>query len=982
LRGRVVNEQGEPLPGLSVLIQNSMIKVITDVNGEFRIPNAPDHSILLFSGAEVLPLAVDASQQFLISITMKTKINELDQVIMMAYGQTTRRLNTGNIAKVSATEIGIQPVSNPIAALEGRVPGVLITQSTGVPGSSFKVEIRGRSALDLSLSKNDPLYVIDGVPFEMGNTPTNLLVSAANNPTSTSEGGLSALNTIDPQDIESIEILKDADATAIYGSRGANGVILITTKSGKSGKTKFTVSVTRGSSRVTRLLKMLNTQQYVAMRKEAFANDGIVPTTANAPDILLWDTTRYTDIQKLLIGGSAQYTDAQLSLSGGSAATTFLIGGAYHKETTVFPGDFSDVRVSTHVSLKHQSTDKKFSMAFKALYANDNNHLISADVSQYFRLSPNIKLFDSTGHLAWDDQGVAYSSFNSFLNPLALFNQRYHSINANLSSNLHLQYQLLSRLSIQVSLGYNDFRSNEHSIRPKSAIAPTSSTLASSQFGHSTSTSWIVEPQLDYHVQIHQLKITALLGSTFQDRSYSGTNISGTNYTSDLLLNTLSAAGVVTATNFDTKYRYAAVFSRLNFNWSDKYLLNLSARRDGSSRFGPGRQFANFGAAGAAWVFSTEPFFVHHFHYLSFGKLRASYGQTGNDQIGDYKFYDLWSNIPPTYQGVSGLIPTALFNPDYSWEVNRKFEAALDLGFLKDRLLLSIAYYRNRSSNQLTNYNLPIQAGFATVIRNLPALVQNSGLEISLTTKNIQSKAFTWTTTANLTIPHNKLVSFPGLATSNYFGTVVEGQSLTVIRRFKYLGVDPATGVYNFEDVDKDGMLTGAKDFQLLGNRDPQFYGGLQNTISYKGFQLDFFFQFAEQNGSNYLASVGNFSPGRGFNQPALVLGRWQHPGDLSNIQRFTTSSSTAAGVAASTRLNVSNGIYSDASYIRLKNISLSYQPHFRWMKKAHLDNLKIFINGQNLLTLTHFKGADPESQSYFQMPPLKTLAAGIQITL
>lgn len=982
IRGKVVNEQGEPVEGVTLQVKRSGFSVVSTARGEFAISLIPESDILVASGAELETQEIAIAGRSVLTISMKARIPELDQVIMMAYGQTTKRLNTGNIGKVSSAAISKQPVSNPIAALQGRIPGVVITQSSGVPGSAFKVEIRGRTALDFSLSKNDPLYVIDGIPFEMGNTATNLIASAANNPTSTSEGGLSALNTINPQDIESIEILKDADATAIYGSRGANGVVLITTKFGKSGKTKVYAGFTNGSSRTTRRMKMLTTQQYVQMRKEAFTNDGITPTIANAPDILLWDTTRYTDMQQLLTGGTTRYFDGQVSLSGGNAFTTFLVGGGIHRETTVFPGDFSDVRVSANMSLNHISANKKFSLVLKTLYANDNNQLLSTDVSQYFRLPPNLQLYDSAGNLSWEEKGIPFSSFNNFINPLALLNECYQSVNDNLSTTLNLKYQLFGKLSLRTSFGYNVFRSDETSIKPKTSIAPNSATLPSARFGNSTSKSWIIEPQLEYQQQIKKAKISFLLGTSFQDRSYRGTAITGSNYSSDLLLNSLSAAGAITASNLSTQYRYTAFFTRANFNWADKYILNISARRDGSSRFGPQEQFSNFGSVGGAWIFSSEKLFQHTIKWISFGKLRGSFGQTGNDQIGDYKYYDLWSNIPPTYQGVTGLIPVGLFNPHYSWEVNRKLEASIDLGLWKDRILLSAAYYRHRSSNQLTNYNLPIQAGFATVVKNLPALVQNSGLELSISSKNIRTSSFSWQTSFNLTVPKNKLISFPGLASSNYFTTYVEGKSLSVIRRYKFLGVDPQTGVYSFEDVDKDGLLTVSKDYQLLGNRDPIFYGGIQNSLSFKTIELDFLFQFVKQTGSNYLSSISSFVPGRAFNQPAIVTDRWQTPGTVTPIQRYTTSNSTTAGIASATRLNVSDGIYSDASFVRLKTVSLSFHPSAKLLKKIPVENVKCFINAQNLLTITRFKGTDPENQSYFQVPPLRTIAFGTQLTL
>lgn len=978
ISGKVVDQSGSPLANVTITAKRSKTVCISNERGLFTLQEVAADDVLLITSIGYEQQEIPVNHQPYISITMKQLISELDETVVMAYGTTSRRFNTGNIAKVSGEDISRQPVSNPLAAIAGRVPGVVITQSSGVPGAAFKVEIRGRTALDFDISKNDPLYIIDGVPFEMGNTPYNVITSAANNPTAISQGGFSALNLINPQDIESIEVLKDADATAIYGSRGANGVILITTKLSNAQKLSINLKISKGGSKVTRLMKMLNTSQYIAMRKEAFANDGIIPTTANAPDIMLWDTTRNNNIQQTLAGGTAQYNDAQLSVSGGNQQTSFLIGAALHKETTVLPGDFSNTRVSVNSSLNHTSANKRFALVLKTIYSNESNNILSFDPSQHFFIPPNMRLYDSSGNLSWQDKGISYSTLNNLINPLSLLKEKYHASNENLSANLNLKFELLKGLFLKSSLGYNTFRTDEVSQKPGISIDPASSNLPSASFGNSVSKSWIFEPQLEYSFKLPKAKFHFLLGSTLQNREYKQNSIQGENYTNDLLLSSIEAAGTIYPANLYSQYKYTAVFGRLNFSWAEKYLLNLTARRDGSSRFGPQERFSNFGAMGGAWIFTSENFFKHNMKWLSFGKLRSSYGISGNDQIGDYKFYDLWKNTSQTYQGISGLYPTGFFNPNYQWESNHKLEIAGELGFLKDRINFTAAYFRHRSSNQLVSYNSTRLSGFTTILRNMPALVQNSGIEVALTGHIINRRIFSFTSSVNLSVPQNKLIKFPDLATSSYANTYVEGQPLSVIYRYKFLGVDPKTGVYTFEDVDKDGTLTTNKDYQVLGSREPKFYGGWQNNISYKGFELDFLIQFVKQLGANYLASVSRFPPGRLMNQPDIILDRWVNPGDEKSFQQYTTSNTTAAGQAA-LRLNLSNGIYSDASFLRLKNISIAYEPDI----KSLIINTKIrfFLSGQNLLTVTNFKGADPETQSYFQLPPMKTFVGGIHLT-
>lgn len=984
--GKVVNEKGEPVAGATVTVKGTRNATATDADGKFTIGVSMPDMILVVSGTNIETLEVKLNARKNITISVKTKISPLDEIQIIAYGTTTKRLNTGSVATVTSKEIETQPVSNPLAALEGRVPGVIITQTSGVPGSSFNVEIRGRTSLDQNLSQNDPLFIIDGVFFEPGNQPANQLRSAANN--NFGVGGLSPLSSINPADIESIEVLKDADATAIYGSRGANGVILITTKKGKAGATKFTANVYAGSSKITRTLPLLNTQQYVAMRREGFKNDGVTPSAnpldpGYAPDIMLWDTTRYTNFEKLLIGNTAQSRDAELSLSGGSQLTQFLLSGGYHKETNVFSRDLADKLASMHFSINHSSQNKKLTVLFSGGYSNDKNELISTDLTQYIYSPPNLKLYNDDGNLSFKENGVSYLTVNNIINPLSVLLKRNTSIIENLYGNLLLGYKIFSSLTFKTSLSYNTFKNDEVYIIPSTSIDPyvSSYQTPSASFSNSSINSWLVEPQLNYIKTVLNGKLDVLIGGTFQEKSSKAIGIDASHYTNDLLLNNPGAASLVTGLNTESLYHYAAIFGRVNYNLKDKYILNATFRRDGSSRFGPDKQFADFGAIGAGWIFSSEPFFKKSFPFISFGKLRASYGITGNDQIGDYAFLNLWSADGNTYQGTQTILPDKLYNPDLEWETNKKLEAAIELGFFKDKLFVSASYYNNRSNNQLVNSPLPTQTGSQSVVENLPALVQNSGLELVVTSHNIASSKFSWTTSLNLTIPRNKLIAFPGLASTGYYGLYVVAQPLTVINRLKYLGVDPASGIYSFKDVNKDGKYN-ADDYQVSGYTGPRIYGGLVNSFRYHNFQLEFLFEFKKQTGTNYLNQLYSSFPGFVGNEPDIVLNRWQKPGDVAAIQQYIGSfTNFPAIIAANVLLPASNGIYGDASFIRLKNISLAYNFPSTVLKGLKISGIKAYINAQNLLTITRYKGLDPETQNAFVLPPLKTIVAGIQIT-
>jgi TonB-linked SusC/RagA family outer membrane protein len=969
IRGRVINDEGDPVIGATVKIKGTDKMITTNDNGEFALSNVDLKSIIVVSGAEIRTVEVAIDDRKFFTIKVSTKIGELDQVVMMAYGQTTKRRNTGNIGKVSSEDISKQPVSNLLSALSGRIPGLQITQTSGINGAGIKVQIRGQNSI---IQGSEPFYIIDGVPFAPGNSAINQIGN------STSTSGISPFNLINPADIESIEILKDADATSIYGSRGANGVILITTKKGKPGKTLINLETYSGTSTVTRTMDMLNTSQYIAMRREGFRNDGLLPTNSTAPDILTWDTTRYTDLKKLFTGGTAHTFDAQLSISGGNTNTQFLLGAGFHRETTVLPTSLADRRASARININHLTTNKNLSINFSTSYSSGINQLNTRDLTTFINLPPNIKLFDSLGNLNWKDGGVTYSSIlGDYGNPLAGFKTKYKGENENLISSLQLNLKLLSTFSIKINSGYNIVHSDEISTNPSTAIDPNTSLLPFSYFANATTKQWIIEPQIEFVKVYGKGKITVMAGSTWQGNISKGTFINASNYSSDIFINSVTGAGNVSITNNFKQYRYEAFFARLNYNLKEKYLLNLTARRDGSSRFGTDKQFANFGAGAFAWVFSNEKFVKTSLPFLSFGKLRTSYGITGSDQIGDYKYLDSWTASATSYQGNTSLNPSQLFNPDYSWESNKKFETAFDAGLFKDRILFSIAYFVNNCGNQIIQYSLPIQTGFNSIGKNLDARIRNSGFEFSLNTKNISGKV-NWTSSLSLSITKNKLLSFPNLASSTYSNTYVEGQPLSVRKVYQYLGLD-SLGVYSFTDFNKDGKLD-INDRTIFVNNDAKCYGGISNLVTFKQFQLDIFCEFRKQQGLNYLNSPLATIPGYDYrNQPVFVLNRWQRAGDNTNIQRFTSTFGSAARKAGA-NLSISDALYSDASFIRFKNVSLAYAFPAKWLHSLHMNYGQLYIRAQNLFTITGYKGADPENQNMYVLPLLKTIVAGISL--
>ncbi|WP_026979099.1 SusC/RagA family TonB-linked outer membrane protein [Flavobacterium tegetincola] len=962
ISGTVTDAQGT-LPGVNVTLKNKTIGTFTDIEGKFQI-NATSEDTLVVSSMGYTAVELLVGNQTVFNITLLSDETTLQEVLINAgYYKVKDKERTGSISKITAKEIEIQPVSNVMGAMQGRMAGVSITQSSGIAGSGFDIKIRGQNSL--RTDGNAPLYIIDGVPY--ASDPIGVGYTATVMPLPTSP-----LNNINPGDIESIEILKDADATAIYGSRGANGVVLITTKKGKAGKTKFSLNLHRGSAKVTRFADLMRTKQYLEMRQEAYANDGVTEYPENAYDVNgTWDPNRNTNWQEKLIGGTAQITNLQAGLSGGSAQTQFVISGNYAKETTVFAGKFNYQKGNIRTNINHASEDKRFKTTFDAGYTLQDNNQPARDYTVEARtLAPNAPaLYDENGNLNWEN--------GTFNNPLRNLEGKSLAQTYDLVSNLMLSYQLLPNLEIKSSFGFTNLRHQESSTQPSTIydpaweIGPEYSTIS---IANTTRQSWIIEPQINYQLKpSDKFKVDVLAGATFQKQTGNQIVQRASGFTSNSLIYNLAAASEITVDiNEMSEYKYQAFFGRVNLNYNSKYILNLTGRRDGSSRFGPGKQFANFGAVGAAWLFSEEEFWTNS--PLSFGKIRASYGITGNDQIGNYQFLDTYSPTGGNYQGVIGLLPTRLFNPNFAWETNHKMELAIELGVFKDKIFVTMATFRNRSSNQLVGIPLPATTGFSSIQANLEATVQNTGFELTTRTINCETKNFSWSTNINFTVLKNKLVSFPNLEGSTYRGLYAIGQPLNIQKMYHFEGVDPATGLYQFKDVNGDGNITPEEDKTAIVDFNPQFYGGLQNQLKYKNWQLDFLFQFVKQQNVN-TAAIG--IPGIIGNQSAALENHWQSPGDIATYQRFT-SGLDAEAIEAQVNYYSSDGLVTDASFIRLKNIALSYHIPPKWLGG---NACKIILEGQNLMTFTRYKGADPEFIGGNSLPPLKILTAGVQLT-
>ncbi|HVU94345.1 MAG TPA: SusC/RagA family TonB-linked outer membrane protein [Puia sp.] len=993
--GIVQNERGQPLAGATVAVKGRSKGTVTNENGLFILKGVAVKSqlVISFIGYTSEGMTVDETPR-LLTVTLKIAANELDQSVVQAYGLTSQRLTTGNIARVSAEEIGKQPVMNPLLALQGRVAGMVVTPTTGYASGVVKVEIRGRNTINPGIT-SDPLYIIDGVPL----TVLEVYGSSSYQTGSSGflqsigsfspAGGQSPLFSLNPADIESIEVLKDADATAIYGSRGANGVILITTKKGSAGKTKFNLNLTQGTSAVTKRWAMLNTPQYLQMRREAFRNDGIAPTPGNAPDLLLWDTTRYTNWQGQLWGGMGQVSNLQAELTGGDDRTVFRLGADYSRTTDVLTKSGANQRASLSFNLNHHSLNQKLTLSLTANYSYALiNNIFTASATYLAPDAPAI--YNSAGGLnyaPWDSAGIGYAyPFNSLLSP-------YTSHTNFLQSSLLLGYNLAKGFNVKLSLGYNNTDVGTSLLETIASRDPATNPTGSAVFSDNKNGNWIIEPQLTYNRFIGPGKLSFLAGATEQFSQTDGTSSYGLGYTNDAFIRSIANAPVVLNGESYAQYKYAGIFTSINYNWGNKYILDLVGRRDGSSRFGPGRQYGNFGSVGAAWIVSEENWFKKALPAaISFVKLRGSYGLTGSDGVGDYQYLSQWGTSPIvgstplyTYGGVTPLVNTHAVDQDYHWQVNKKLEGALKLGFLKDsRFDMEVSYYQNRCGDQLLQYPTAAFTGFTAVTANWPANVQNNGWEIVLNAGIINGKDFSWIARFNMGINRNRLLSYPGLLNSPFATLYKVGKSLNEKYLLHYTGVDPLTGQYSYLDYNHDGQITtdygvapGAADDDRRVTIDlsPAYSGGLGNEFRYKNYSLSFFLQFIKQRGVNAYYGPGVLPGQLGNVSTDIFNSHWQKPGDKAAFARFTTT-----GTATDQFFQFSDGAYTDASFIRLSNIAFSYALPPASVKKAHLEGCRLFLLAENILLITRYKGIDPTSGYFGALPPPLIFTGGLSL--
>lgn len=960
--GHVTDSVGKPLVGATIKNDHTGAATSTGQNGIFKIDAEPgDNLVISYLGykSSFYKVADSQSEPYIVLYLAPSTLND---IVVIGYGTTTKRLSTGSVSSVSSSEIEKQPITNILSAIGGEMPGVFVQTANGLPGGGINVQIRGRGSI---AAGTDPLYIIDGIPFSSN-------VIAANDPLGFSaiNGAVSPLNSINPNDIENISVLKDADATAIYGSRGSNGVILITTKKGKAGKTKVEASLSTGVNQVADLPRLLNLDEYLNIRNQAFKNDGLNPSSdpndiGYAPDLRSWDTTKATNWAKYLLGKTGHTSDFQTSVSGGNQHTNFFVGGNYHIESTVLPGENKYARGGIHANLQHISDNGRLTFQFSSSYTADHNQLsnLTTNFSADLLLPPDFPLYDPAGNY----------NYTFGYNPLADLSAISKTQTNNIVLNGNIKYKIFDGLNFKISGGYNKIEINQVMTYPTNSQYQGSTNYA--DFGNNSNQNIIIEPQLNYVKQLGTSSINFLAGGTYQKTTRQNQFIEASNFSNDLFLENISSATTFSVRNYTIDYKYLSVFTRINYNLNDKYLLNVTARRDGSSRFGPGNQYGNFGSIGGAWILSNERWWKQGLSFVSFGKIRANYGITGNDQISDYQYLATYQSSGYIYQNIAAIQPARLYNPDFHWETSHKLEFALELGLFKDRLSLDINRYQTRTSDQLVTFSTPRITGFSSYQANLPAEVENTGWELNILSKNISKTKFSWSTSLNLTIPSNKLISFQNLATSSYANLLVIGEPISRAVGYKFAGLNGnGAPLFATQNGAPSTSPSSTDAYYSLGKGYPDFYGGVTNTVSLGNVSLSVLGQFAKQSSMGGLI----YTPGIIGNGFSNLMNYWRQPSDKTIIPQPSTNLSYYLPYSQS------SANYYNTSYFRIKNVSLSYAFPATVLKKLKIEQLSIFFHGENLYTFwnRNVPVYDPETGAGTNIPPMKVYTIGLQASL
>ena len=1001
--GRVTSgDDGSALPGVSVSVKGQTRGTLTNDTGDYRL-SVPSSATLVFSFIGFTAVEEAVGDRSTINVALRTDVRNLSEVIVTGFGQQIKRELTGNIAKIRPSDITDQPVTSFDQAIQGKAAGVQVNAGSGKLGQGIQIRVRGQSSVSAS---NEPLYVIDGIPA----TTTNLALSG---------GATNPLADINPQDIESIEILKDASAGAIYGARAANGVVLVTTKRGKSGRTNISFGAQYGASTPTRKVEFLNTEQYVDFYLKAAANsDRIDELDPNDPDSYTSYMKGFFDAQSLGTFGTPNqvstnwgdlaYQDApfqqyDININGGNEKTTFYLSGQILDQKGILIGNALG-RYSGRINLDHKVSDR-FRVGFNSGLSRTLNERISGDRQfdnpiQMVALPPMTPSIDpQTGLPVGTPPGDI--SIPAYYNPLINIGNAYYNttVYRNISS-VYGQLELAKGLSFRSEFGLDVLNQQEELYYNSKTQRNFGAPQGLGRNRYVRVENYNTNNFFSYVTSFGRSALDATLGMSYQQSQDKRNFIEGRDFPSDAYRMIASAAKFSSGSSSQNDFRFVSYFARANYKFADRYLFGVSARIDGSSRFGRDSRYGFFPAVSAGWVISDEDFLKNN-NVVSFLKLRASYGRTGNAEIQRAGVLQNFAQLglfigDAGYATQPGQRPSQLSNPNLRWETTDQADIGIDFGFLNNRLNGEIDFYDKKTTGLLLDVNVPGTTGFSTQFRNVGSLT-NRGIEFVLNTENLTG-AFRWRTSLNFASNRNRITNLQDQIIEgglNAMSRAVEGQPLGAFFTAEYAGVDPANGdaLWFKNTTNTDGSIDRSTTNRyaqaqrvVVGSPLPKWQGGVTNTFSYKGFELSVFFNGVFGNKINFYG-VGRFSSANGRfedNQTVDQLAAWTPENPNTNVPEARLFFNNGA--------QPSSRFILDGSYVRLRNVSLSYTLPRNVISKIRLANVRLFVTGQNLLTFTDYAGWDPEvnaddivtniAQGYdfYSAPQARTITGGINI--
>ncbi len=926
ITGTVRDNTGQGLVGVTIQAVGENNGTVTDLDGNYslKVSNA---AVLEFSYVGYRTQKINIEGRKIIDVILEEDVKTLNEVVVVGYGVEQKKTLTSSVGIVNSDEIKDLLVPTIDGVMQGQATGVQVVQNSGTPGGGMSVRIRGVSSISGS---SQPLYVIDGIPVTTGDFAQVGY-----------EGqGVNQLSDLNPGDIESITILKDAAAAAIYGARASNGVVLITTKRGSSKKSAINFTASYGWQQAWKKLDMLNAHDWKIYRNDLSGTEVFTPEQINDNSI----DTKWQDV----IFRTAPMSNYELSTTGGDEKTRFYISGSLFNQTGILIGsDYS--RMNGRVNLDHKINNSvTIGTSIGLSYAKTDR--VEGDQTLHGPLPNGIS---TPAIFPVYNQDGSYNQDGPYSNPVSIANE---ATNQNFSyrglGNVYLDWKIWKGLTFSTKWGIDFMNFREHAFEFNTVQGKKYNGLG---FETYTNVGNLVSNNtLKYGFDIQDHKFEVLAGYSFERKNIASSFIRAQDYADASLQYINSASTIASASSGTSNEGIRSLFSRINYNLKDKYIVSLTGRLDGSSRFSEKNRNGFFPAVSAAWRLGAEDFFRSN--VVSELKIRGSYGLTGNDDIPPFLYAELYGNT--TYGGKPAVYPSNIPNPDLKWESTAQTNVGVDLGLFKDRVYLNFDVYRKLTKDLLLSRPLPLSSGFSTITENIGE-VENKGFEIGLNTENLSGRKLEWTTRLNFSLNRNKVVKLYNNQPIDDLGRgsnrIEVGQPIGIFYSYEWLGVDPSTGDVVYADKNFDGQIT-SDDRTKIGDPHPDFIYAFTNTFKYNRFDLTIFFQGSQgndiMNGSRlYLESLQG-----GDNQLADINRRWKNVGDITDIPRATNDP-----VAAASNKRLSSRFLEDGSYLRLKNLTFGYNFNTKNVMRGKISSLRVYFTGQNLLTFTNYKGLDPE---------------------